>query len=89
LILAILAIPVMYKLAKAKLRLADALQSTALLSDAVESVACGYLSAIVVAGLVVQFFLNAWWIDAVSALALVPFLLREAREAWRGETEET
>jgi divalent metal cation (Fe/Co/Zn/Cd) transporter len=85
LILAVIAIPTMYALAKTKLRLADTLGSAALRTDAVESIACCYLSAVVVVGLVVQRFVNAWWIDGVSALALVPFLLREAKEAWQDE----
>ena len=87
LILAVFAMPIMYAFAKAKLRLADELDSSALRSDAVESIACGYLSAVVVAGLIVQFFVNAWWVDSVIALILVPFLLREAKEAWQGEDE--
>lgn len=87
LILAVFTMPIMYAFAKAKLRLADELDSSALRSDAVESIACGYLSAVVVAGLIVQFFVNAWWIDGASALVLVPFLLREAKEAWQGEDE--
>jgi divalent metal cation (Fe/Co/Zn/Cd) transporter len=86
---AILAIPIMYGLAKAKLRLTDALGSGALRADTAESIACCYLSAVVVIGLVVQYFLEAWWIDGVSALALVPFLLREAKEAWEGDHKDS
>jgi divalent metal cation (Fe/Co/Zn/Cd) transporter len=88
LVLAALAIPIMYALARAKLRLADALGSGALRADAVESTACGYLSAVVVLGLLVQFVVNAWWVDGVSALVLVPFLVREAKEAWEGGNSE-
>jgi divalent metal cation (Fe/Co/Zn/Cd) transporter len=88
LVIAVLAMPIMYVLAKAKLRLADALGSGALRTDAVESIACCYLAAEVVAGLVLQFFANAWWVDSVSAFALVPFLLREARESWQTESDE-
>ncbi len=88
LVLAVLAMPIMYGLARAKLRLADALRSGAFRADAVESIACGYLSAIVVIGLAVQFFVNAWWVDGVTALILVPFLLREAKEAWQGEDDD-
>lgn len=85
LIVAALAVPVMYFIARAKLRLADRLGSRALRVDAVESIACAYLSAVVVLGLLGQFLLGAWWIDGVTALALVWFLLKEAREAWQGE----
>jgi divalent metal cation (Fe/Co/Zn/Cd) transporter len=55
----------MYGFAKTKLRLTDKLESRALRADAVESIACGYLAAVVVvvAGLLTQFFVNGWWVD--------------------------
>jgi divalent metal cation (Fe/Co/Zn/Cd) transporter len=76
------AIPVMYVLAKSKLRIAERIGSRALRADAVESITCGYLSVVVVVALVAQLVLGAWWVSGVSALVLVPFLLREGREAW-------
>lgn len=79
------AIPTMYFLARAKLRLAEQLGSRALRADAVESIACGYLSAVVVVGLLAQFLFGAWWIDGVTSLAIVYFLIREGREAWQGD----
>jgi Co/Zn/Cd efflux system component len=85
LIVAALAVPMMYGLATAKLRLAGRLGSHALRADAVESIACGYLSAIVVVGLLAQWLFGAWWIDGVTALALVYFLVREGLETWRDE----
>ena len=80
-ILAVLAIPIMYGLAQAKMRLAAQIGSAALRIDAAESIACGYLSAVMVIGLAVQWLTGAWWVDGVSALALVPFLAHEAKEA--------
>jgi divalent metal cation (Fe/Co/Zn/Cd) transporter len=80
--LAAASMPIMYALAKSKLRAAERIASRALRADAMESIACGYLSAVVVIGLVAQLFVGAWWIDPLSALVLVPFLWREAREAW-------
>lgn len=85
--IAVLAIPIMYLLAKAKLRIADQIDSRALRADALESVTCAYLSVVVVIGLLVELATGAWWVDAVSAVALVPFLLREAREAWQSEDD--
>ncbi|HVZ32720.1 MAG TPA: cation transporter, partial [Polyangiaceae bacterium] len=76
------AIPIMYGLAKSKLRMADRLGSRALRADAMESLTCGYLSVVVVVALLAQLFVGAWWVCAASALVLVPFLLREARAAW-------
>lgn len=76
------AIPVMYLLAKHKVQVAERIGSRALRADAIESITCGYLSVVVVVALVVQRLIGAWWVSGVSALALVPFLLREGREAW-------
>jgi divalent metal cation (Fe/Co/Zn/Cd) transporter len=47
--------------------------------------AVAYLSGVVVVGLVVQGLTGAWWVDSITALALVPFLAREALEAWRND----
>lgn len=87
LLLAVVAIPIMYGLARGKRTLADQLGSRALRADAAESVACGYLSAVVVVGLLAQVLLGAWWVDGVSALVFVPFLVREAREAFEGDED--
>jgi divalent metal cation (Fe/Co/Zn/Cd) transporter len=84
---ALAALPLMILLSRQKLDIAERIASRALRADAVESVACAYLSAVVVAGLVAQWFLGAWWIDGVTALALVPMLVREGWEAWRGEDD--
>jgi divalent metal cation (Fe/Co/Zn/Cd) transporter len=85
LVTAAIAIPLMYGLSKGKLRVAEALQSRALRADAAESIACGYLSFVVVIGFVAYWLFRAWWIDAISSLAIVYFLVKEAREAWKGE----
>jgi divalent metal cation (Fe/Co/Zn/Cd) transporter len=79
------AIPIMYVLARRKLRLAEGLHSHALRADAVESVTCGWLSLVVVLGLGAELVFSAWWIDAVASLAIVYFLVKEGREAWKGE----
>jgi divalent metal cation (Fe/Co/Zn/Cd) transporter len=82
---ALAAIPIMYVLAGRKLDIADKLGSRAMRTDAVESIACGWLSFVVVIGLLAQLFTGLWWIDAVTSLGIVGFLVKEAREAWRGE----
>jgi hypothetical protein len=46
---------------------------------------CGYLSTVVFASLAAQWWLQAWWVSGLRGLALVPFLLHEAREAWTGD----
>jgi hypothetical protein len=54
LILAVVAIPVMWWLARAQTRVADQIGSRALHADSVESITCGYLSGVVVLGLIAQ-----------------------------------
>lgn len=85
LLVTLLAMPLMYVLARQKIAVADALGSHALRADAMESVTCGWLSLVVVVGIVVQGLTGAWWVDSVTSLGIVWFLLKEGREAWRGE----
>lgn len=86
----VLAIPVMWWLARAKIRVAEQIGSRALRADAVGSIACGYLSGVVVLGLVAQLLKPGWWwVDSVASLVMVVLLVKEGREAWRGEEAET
>jgi len=79
------AIPIMAVLARRKLALAERLASRALRTDAVESITCGWLSFVAVLGLLAQLAVGAWWIDAVTSLAIVWFLVKEGREAWQAD----
>lgn len=82
---AVVAIPAMYWLSRRKLRVAEKIGSRALRADAVEAIACGWLSFVVVIGLAAQTLLRVWWVDGVTSLAIVYFLIREGREAWSGD----
>jgi len=46
---------------------------------------CGYLSIVLMVGLAATRILGWWWLDSVAALALIPFLIKEARAAIQGE----
>jgi divalent metal cation (Fe/Co/Zn/Cd) transporter len=72
-------------LAAYKLKVAARLNSRALRADAVESITCGYLSIVLMIGLVATWLLGWWWLDSVAALALIPFLIKEARAAIAGD----
>src|ERR1700730_1680727 len=67
-IISVLAIPTMYLLSRRKLQVANALGSRAVRADAVEGIACGWLAFVVVAALVAQLVVGAWWVDAVASL---------------------
>jgi len=74
-------------LAAYKLKVAARLNSRALRADAVESSTCGYLSIVLMIGLAATRLLGWWWLDSIAALALIPFLAKEAREAISGECD--
>ncbi|MGD9889914.1 MAG: cobalt transporter [Dehalococcoidia bacterium] len=76
---------VMPLLSLAKLWTAARARLPALAAEARETVACSYLSLTAFAGLVAVALAGWWWLDAVSALLLVPWLAREGLEGLRGE----
>jgi divalent metal cation (Fe/Co/Zn/Cd) transporter len=87
LVVSFAAIPIMWLLSRRKLRLADALASRALRADAMESITCGWLSFVVLIGLLTQLALGAWWVDGVTSLVIVGLLVKEGREAWQAEED--
>jgi divalent metal cation (Fe/Co/Zn/Cd) transporter len=80
---AILAMPV---LAHMKRREAARTGNSALAADAVQSATCAYIAAVTLVGLALRAAFGIAWFDTVAALAVVPLLLKEGREAWRGHT---
>jgi len=71
----------------AKLRTAKALGSRALRADAYETITCAWLSLTTLAGLVLNAWMSWWWADPVAALVLVPLIVREGLEGWKGECD--
>jgi divalent metal cation (Fe/Co/Zn/Cd) transporter len=84
--LALAALIVMPLLARAKRRVAAAIDSGALHADSRQADICAYLSAILVAGLLLNAVAGWWWADPVAALAMTPLIAREGIEALRGKT---
>jgi divalent metal cation (Fe/Co/Zn/Cd) transporter len=68
-----------------KLRAARQVGSAALRAEARETLACSYLSAVLLLGLGANALLGWWWMDPAAALAMVPWLVKEGREGLRGE----
>jgi divalent metal cation (Fe/Co/Zn/Cd) transporter len=75
---------VMPLLARAKRRVAAALESGALRAEARQTELCTWLSAILLAGLLFNATVGWWWADPVAALAMVPLIGREGIEALSG-----
>ena len=84
--LAALSLAVMPALARAKRRVAASISSRALQADARQTDICAYLSAILLAGLLLNAVAGWWWADPVAALAMVPIIAKEGIEGLRGET---
>jgi divalent metal cation (Fe/Co/Zn/Cd) transporter len=84
-VLTLVSLVVMPWLAVHKRRVAVALDSRAAIADSNQTWACAALSAVVLAGLVLNATLGWWWADPVAALVVSLLLLREGREALRAE----
>ena len=90
-VLALVSLIVMPWLAIYKKRIAAEINSRALRADALETLACSYLSLTLLIGLGANALFGWWWADPVAALAMVYFLIKEGWEAiseGRAETEE-
>ena len=54
-------------------------------SDAYETITCAWLSLTTLAGLLLNAAFGWWWADPAAALVLVPLIVKEGLEGWRGE----
>lgn len=85
-ILAIASLIIMPLLVRAKRKVARGINSGALMADSKQTELCTYLSAILLAGLLLNAFLGWWWADPAAALIMVPIIVKEGVEGLRGET---
>jgi divalent metal cation (Fe/Co/Zn/Cd) transporter len=83
--LAIASLVIMPILSFLKLREAARIGSHALRAEAKETLACAYLSAALLLGLVANAIAGWWWADPLAALAMVPWLVKEGIEGLRGD----
>ena len=79
-----LSLVVMPLLARAKQRVAHALDSGALRAEANQTAICAYLSAIALAGVALNAIFGWWWADPVAALAMTPIMAKDGLEGLRG-----
>ncbi|MHB1150657.1 MAG: cation diffusion facilitator family transporter [Thermoleophilia bacterium] len=80
-IVAALSLAIMPVLAFSKQRVAKALSSKALASDAMETWVCSYLSLVLLIGLGLNALFGWSWADPLAALAMLPLIVKEGREA--------
>jgi divalent metal cation (Fe/Co/Zn/Cd) transporter len=84
-VLVAVSVVVMPFLSLAQRRAGRELGSASAVADSKQTLLCTYLSAAVLAGLVLNAALGWWWADPIAALVLAVLALREGREAWRGD----
>jgi len=80
-VIATLSLIVMPVLGLKKRHIARKIGSKALEADAVETLVCAYLSFALLLGLGLHALFGWWWADPVAALAMLPLILHEGREA--------
>jgi divalent metal cation (Fe/Co/Zn/Cd) transporter len=84
-LIALAAVVVMLLLGRAKRRVAAQMDSRALHADSRQADFCAYLSAILLAGLLLHMVLGWWWADPVAALVMTPIIAREGVQGLRGQ----
>jgi divalent metal cation (Fe/Co/Zn/Cd) transporter len=84
-VLACASLVVMPLLSRAKRKVGRALGSAAMHADAKQTEFCTYLSAILLAGLLLNALLGLWWTDPVAALIMVPIIAKEGIEGLQGK----
>lgn len=76
------AVVLMPLLASWKRRINETLKNAALRADIAETVACAYMAAFVVIGLLAHRLLQIWWLEYAASGILLVWLIHEAREVF-------
>ena len=84
-VLAALSLAVMPFLNWFERRTGRELGSASAVADSKQTLICTYLSAALLAGLLLNSVLGWAWADSVAALVIAGFAVREGIEAWRGD----
>jgi divalent metal cation (Fe/Co/Zn/Cd) transporter len=84
-VLAAASLVVMPVLTVAKRRTGRALGSATVLADSTQTFLCSCLSAVLLAGLLLNAALGWGWADPVAGLVIAALAAREGVEAWRGD----
>jgi divalent metal cation (Fe/Co/Zn/Cd) transporter len=84
-VLAALSLIVMPFLSWFERRTGRELGSASAVADSKQTLICTYLSAALLAGLLLNSLFGWAWADSVAALVIAGFAVREGIEAWRGD----
>lgn len=84
-VLAALSLAVMPFLSAAQRKAGRELGSASAVADSKQTLLCTYLSAVLLAGLVLNATLGWTWADPIAALAIAAIALKEGRDTWQGK----
>ncbi|AGM29163.1 putative conserved integral membrane protein [Mycobacteroides abscessus] len=84
--LAAVSLVIMPALSWAQRRTGRELGSASAVADSKQTLLCTYLSAVLLAGLLVNSLFGWSWADPIAALAIAVIAIREGMNAWRGES---
>jgi divalent metal cation (Fe/Co/Zn/Cd) transporter len=84
-VLAALSLAVMPFLSAAQRRAGRELGSASAVADSRQTLLCTYLSAVLLAGLVLNATVGWSWADPIAALVIAAVAVKEGRDAWRGK----
>jgi divalent metal cation (Fe/Co/Zn/Cd) transporter len=85
--IAALSLLIMPALASFERRTGKELHSASVIADSKQLLLCTYLSGSVLVGLLLNTLFSWAWADAVAALVIAVFAVREGIEAWKGDVE--
>jgi len=83
-VLAAVSLAVMPVLSNVQRRTGRELGSASAVADSKQTLLCTYLSAVLLAGLVVNSLFGWWWADPAAALVIAAVAVKEGGDAWRG-----
>jgi divalent metal cation (Fe/Co/Zn/Cd) transporter len=84
-VLAALSLAVMPFLSAAQRKAGRELGSASAVADSKQTLLCTYLSAVLLAGLVLNATLGWSWADPIAALVIAAIAVKEGRDAWQGK----
>ena len=83
--LAVLSLLIMPVLSRAQRRTGRALGSGSVVADSTQTLLCAYLSAVLLAGLLLNAFFGWGWADPIAGLVIAAVAVKEGADAWRGK----
>jgi divalent metal cation (Fe/Co/Zn/Cd) transporter len=78
---------VMFWLARTKRCVARELGSRAMEADAFQTTACWWLSLAALTGIGMNGALGWWWADPMAGVVIAALVVKEGRDAWKGEQD--